>query len=129
MARSITGAVLIALGLLLPAVSQSTSSAAAPQDSPNLQQKANGPAATRPDQLTESGRLEFIRRAQVWTPTDVPSMNLREGPGGPGRFQPNELVTCDYRDEPKQGTSPKFSCVLAGGDVAKVRSGTHNSEG
>src|SRR5262245_23398563 len=85
-------------------------------------------AAVTPDQLTESGRLAFIQRAQVWARVDVPEMNLREGPGGPGAFQPNELVTCDYVDEPKSGTTPKFSCALAGGEIVKVRYGSHNRE-
>ena len=128
MARFVTTSFVLVLGFLLPVVSQSTNRVAAmPQAGPNTAQK-NGAAATPPDQLTESGRLDFIRRAQVWMATDVPNMNLREGPGGAGRFQPNELVTCDYVDEPRQGTSPKFSCALDGGDVVKVRYGTHNSE-
>jgi hypothetical protein len=55
-------------------------------------------------------------------------MNLREGPGDAGGFRPNELVTCDYVEEPRNGTSPKFSCALANGDVVKVRYGARNGE-
>lgn len=35
--------------------------------------------------LTKEGRLAFIRRAQVWTHTDIPSMDLRAGPPGAWR--------------------------------------------
>ena len=90
-------------------------------------QKENSAAAER-DQLTESGRLAFVERAQVWTATDIPRMNLREGPGGAGAFRPDELVTCDYVAGPRSGTTPKFSCALADGDVVKVRYGAHNHE-
>src|SRR5215471_6342976 len=118
MGSGIRPCVLLVLGFLLPFVTQATSLAAA----------GNGAASVRPDQLTESGRLAFIRRALIWQPTDIPSMNVREGPGGTDRFEPYELVTCDYVDEPRQGTSPKFSCALADGDVVKVRYGARNGE-
>src|SRR5262245_29813129 len=124
----IAPSLLLVVGLLLPSVTQSTSlGGATPQAQPEAEQKANARAATPSDQLTESGRLAFIRRAQVWRPTDIAKMNLREGPGG-GGFQPNELVNCDYFHEPRSGTSPKFSCALAGGDVVKVRYGASNGE-
>jgi len=78
--------------------------------------------------LTRATRLAFIRKAQVWQPTDVPNMDLRAGPGGAGAFQPNETVTCDYTDRPKHGASRKFHCKLANGDVVKVRYGASNGE-
>ncbi len=40
-------------------------------------------------------RLEAIRRAQVWTKTDVSAMDIKAGPGGPGAFAPEATVTCD----------------------------------
>src|SRR5438132_10791564 len=43
--------------------------------------------------LTGEARRAFIRRAQVWMPTNVPEMNLRLGPQGPGACQPHEMVT------------------------------------
>jgi len=129
MGRVIAASLLVGVVFLLPSVTQSTNLAAAgPQARRDPERKATGPAAIRADELTESGRLAFIRSAQVWMPTDIPNMNLREGPRGAGQFQPNELVICDYVDEPRHGTSPKFSCVLAGGDIVKVRYGANNGE-
>jgi hypothetical protein len=63
--------------------------------------------------LTPQARLAAIRRAQVWTKTDVPSMDLRAGPQGPGAFAPNETVHCDYVKKEMSGNSPKFTCVIA----------------
>jgi hypothetical protein len=66
-----------------------------------------------PRTLTKEARLAFIQKAQVWSPTDVSTMNLRDGPGGPGAFHPNELVTCDYveRKMPaaRQSSTAQFS--------------------
>src|SRR5262249_18522106 len=67
-------------------------------------------------------------RAEVWMPTDIPKMNLRQGPGGDGAFESNELVTCDYVERRKQGTTRKFFCALAGGEIVKVRYGVQNRE-
>jgi hypothetical protein len=77
---------------------------------------------------SKQARLAFIRRAQVWKPTDIPKMDLRSGPAGPGAFQPNEHVTCTYAEVPRHGRTRKFHCTLASGDVVKVRYGPHNGE-
>ena len=78
---------------------------------------------------TKSERRDLIKRAQVWSPTDIPSMDLWQGPQGPGAFQPWEEVACDYvlREE-ISGASPKFYCDLGNGDVVKVRYGVDNGE-
>lgn len=78
--------------------------------------------------LDDNARLDFIRRAQIWMPTDIPSLDMRAGPGGAGAFQPNEIVTCDNVERRLSGSSPKFACALAPGDVVKVRYGTDNEE-
>src|SRR5262245_48144150 len=70
--------------------------------------------------LSKNARVAFIRRAQVWSPTNIPSMDLRSGPGGAGAFQPNEQVVCDYTDSNMHGATQKFHCRLANGDVVKV---------
>jgi hypothetical protein len=85
----------------------------------------NGPGRTN---LTKRARTAFIRRAQVWKATDVPRMNLRLGPGGPGAFAPGQVVDCDYTDVHMGGETPKFHCRLPNGDVVKVRYGTNNGE-
>jgi hypothetical protein len=76
--------------------------------------------------LTKEARLDFIRKAQVWTPTNVPKMDLRAGPQGRGAFQPDEMVTCDYVQAKLPGTSLKFDCEVSEGDVVKVRYGAEN---
>jgi hypothetical protein len=76
--------------------------------------------------LTKRSHLEFIRRAQIWTRTNIPKMNLRLGPQGPGSFQPNQAVTCDYVEQPMGGATRKFHCVIRADDVVKVRYGVHN---
>jgi hypothetical protein len=73
-------------------------------------------------------RLAAIRRAQVWAPTDVPSMNLKAGPKDPGAFAPNETVTCQFHDKPVTGNSPKFTCVIPPDDELKVKFGAENGE-
>jgi hypothetical protein len=78
--------------------------------------------------VTKEERLALIRRAQVWTPTDVPNMDLRAGPDGVGAFQPNQLVTCDYAPRSLRGSSRKFYCALPDGGVVKIRYGARNRE-
>ena len=78
--------------------------------------------------LSEKQRLAAIRRAQVWEPTRVASMNIRSGPPEPDAFQPGQLVTCDYRDKPRSGRSPKFWCALTPDDEVKVKYGAANGE-
>ena len=85
-------------------------------------------AATVKTPLTPAARLAFIRRAQVWAPTNVPQMDLRAGPQGPGAFQPDARVTCDYVKAELPGTTRKFDCAVGDGDVVKVRYGPQNGK-
>lgn len=89
----------------------------------------NGPVAgeLQHARLPPEARLVAIRRAQVWMPTNVPSMNLKAGPQGPGAFAPNETVTCDYVEKKMNGRSPKFTC-RAPDDEVKVKYGKENGE-
>jgi hypothetical protein len=73
-------------------------------------------------------RLDAIRRAQVWEPTDVAAMDLRKGPTGRGAFSPDEVVTCDYKPKQMNGATPKFTCVLPPDDELKVKYGRQNGE-
>jgi hypothetical protein len=77
---------------------------------------------------TPSQRLAAIRRAQIWAPTDVASMDLRAGPQGPGAFAPDEIVACEYSNKQMSGRSPKFTCVKPPGDELKVKFGRDNGE-
>jgi hypothetical protein len=78
--------------------------------------------------LSKQARLDFIRRAHVWAPTHIAAMDLRAGPQGPGAYRPDELVTCNYVQENLPGTTPKFRCAVAEGDVVKVRYGASNGK-
>jgi len=102
-----------------------------PQESPVESAKADGaksgekkPKTT----LTKESRLAFIRKAQVWTPTHVSTMDLRIGPQGPGAFEPDATVICDHVDAALQGASRKFFCRAGADDVLKVRYGAENGE-
>jgi hypothetical protein len=75
-----------------------------------------------------SDRLSILRRAQVWSPTDVPRMDLRAGPEGAGAFAPEERVDCDFVEVPTSGRSPKFTCAIDGTDKVKVKYGRDNGE-
>jgi hypothetical protein len=73
-------------------------------------------------------RLEDIRHAQVWEPTDIPKMDLKTGPTGHGAFPPGATVTCKYVKKEVSGNSPKFTCVIPPDDEIKVKYGRDNGE-
>jgi len=77
---------------------------------------------------TPEQRLAILRRAQVWSATDVAHMDLRAGPQGPGAFAPNQMVECEYVHDTSTGHSPKFTCALDGDDKVKVKYGRDNGE-
>lgn len=77
---------------------------------------------------TAPRRLEAIRRAQVWIPTDVRDKDLRRGPQGPGAFLPDQLIACDYVSASFEGKSPKFECDVSADDRLKVKYGPDNGE-
>ena len=73
-------------------------------------------------------RLNDIRHAQVWEHTDIPSMDIRTGPLGPGAFAPGATVSCRYLKKEMAGNSPKFTCVIPPEDEVKVKFGRDNGE-
>jgi len=120
---------LIALGgwsssahFLLPVLAQTAA------EQPSVSQSETSATPPQHKVLSKGARLAFIRKGQVWRPTDIPHMNLRSGPDGPAAFQPNEHVTCTYTEVPKHGDTRKFHCALPSGEVVKVRYGAHNGE-
>jgi hypothetical protein len=78
--------------------------------------------------LTAQARLAIIRRAQVWSPTDVPMMDMKAGPKGPVSYAPEAAVECEYRDKKLSGNSPKFVCANDQADELKVKYGAANGE-
>jgi hypothetical protein len=81
-----------------------------------------------PHPPTAGARFAVMSHAQLWSPTDIRSMDLRGGPGGKGAFKPGEQVTCDYVDVKLSGHSPKFACRIGEGDEVKVKYGGQNGE-
>jgi hypothetical protein len=92
-------------------------------------QTAQKETSTSPlKRVAKDARLDFIRRAQVWTPTNIPEMDLKAGPQGAGAFAPDEMVACDYVEAKLSGNTPKFNCAIDETDVVKVRYGKDNGE-
>jgi hypothetical protein len=86
-------------------------------------------AAPAKKPFTEKERLDAIRGAQVWTATDIPSMDVNVGPKASDGFAAGDRVTCDYVQHSKgSGSTPKFRCKTADGDELKVRYGDRNGE-
>jgi hypothetical protein len=102
--------------------------APAPQEASAKTPKSAAHPKNSPKPFTSQDRLEAIRRAQVWEPTDIPSMDLKAGPQGGKAFDAGETVNCDYAKHEGSGSTPKFRCVLPSGDDLKVRYGEHNGE-
>jgi hypothetical protein len=82
----------------------------------------------QPAYASIAARMDAIRRAQVWTPTDIPAVDVQTGPTGHGSFAPNETVKCTYRDKAMSGRSANFTCVIPPDDEMKVKFGQQNGE-
>src|SRR5262249_23433213 len=78
--------------------------------------------------LTRDQRIELIRRAKMWTPTDIPSLDLRLGPQEGKSFVPEQTIRCTYVDKVMEGASPKFTCAISSEDEIKVKYGRYNAE-
>jgi hypothetical protein len=79
--------------------------------------------------LTPDERLDAIRRATVWSPTRIRSLDLRAGPNAGESFASNASVTCEYKEEKKLGGhSPKFACETRPGHEIRVKYGADNAE-
>src|SRR5262249_9924364 len=103
------------------AIALSAAVAAAPSSIP-------GPRTL--EHVAESERAAYIRRAIVWTPTDVVSKDLMAGPPHKDGFAFDQKVSCDYVEpaQPLGGTTPKFLCALSPDDIVKVKYGRKNGE-
>jgi hypothetical protein len=73
-------------------------------------------------------RLDAIKRAQVWEPTDIPSKDFAAGPERKNGFKSGETVVCEYIGKKMTGHSPKFTCVIPPDDEVKVKFGRDNGE-
>jgi hypothetical protein len=80
------------------------------------------------EKLSQKKRMEAIRLAQVWTPVNIASLDLKAGPRMNGTFAPGETVTCDYFHKDSGGKTPKFWCRISADDEVKVKYGEGNGE-
>jgi hypothetical protein len=97
---------------------------AAARDAPTSPQKKS----RKEKALSKDERGRVLRRAQVWVQTDVPTMDLRAGPASKDAFAAGATVPCDYVKTKRSGSSPKFNCRIASGELVKVRYGANNGE-
>ncbi len=79
-----------------------------------------GDSPKLPTPTTEE-RIEYIRRARVWEPTDVSSKNLFNGPQGELKFAVDQEITCDFVPKVLEGWTEKFLCRLDDGRILKVK--------
>jgi len=78
---------------------------------------------------TRLARLDAIRRARVWEPSNVTAANIKQGPSGTFAFAPGATVRCDYvPHQHGKGSTRKFDCALPSGRRVKVRYGSDNGE-
>jgi hypothetical protein len=80
--------------------------------------------------LTRDERMAAIRHAQVWMPTDIPTVDIKAGPQDVKAFAPDETVQCEYALK-KVSSTPKFWCEIDAGppaDVVKVKYNEKNGE-
>jgi hypothetical protein len=78
--------------------------------------------------LTSEQRREAVRRAAVWAPTDIRSLDLKAGPVRAGSFKFDEWVACEYKAQDLSGHSSKFVCETSPGHELKVKYGPRNAE-
>jgi hypothetical protein len=123
--RLVVACVVAVAGFIAPVT---THSAASQEAGSARQEHPSSPHRKAEARLTKQQRADFIRRAQLWQPTDVETMDLRRGPGGSGAFEPDALVTCTYVETKLSGASRKFECAREKNDIVKVRYGDTNGE-
>jgi hypothetical protein len=113
-----------AFSLLLPAA---LLAACAGTESPQGNKGSSPPARAPGD---EGARLRALRKARVWQEParPIPTADLGANPPGPDAFGVDEDVPCTFRLHPSEGWTVKFDCVLASGEVVKVKYGRNSRE-
>jgi hypothetical protein len=86
------------------------------------------PAAAKRPEFTSTAPIHrvrdlAVRQARVWMPAPSPTMDLAANPPDPTGLLSADVVRCRYRDGAARGTTPKFDCVLANGEIVKVKYG------
>ena len=75
-------------------------------------------------------RNDALSRARLWRPPSRPvgEVDFRSNPPGADSFPPDAELVCKFLLKPSAGQTPKFHCVLPGGEVIKVKYGRRNPE-
>jgi hypothetical protein len=83
-----------------------------------------------PPERAAQVRDDALTRARVWREPMLPVhlANLAANPGGPDALGVDDEVSCRYEYRSSTGYSPKFRCVLPGGEVVKVKYGWNSRE-
>src|SRR5438874_9515920 len=92
-----------------------------------LAAQASRPKANKAQSVQEY-RASVIARAQIWTETDVRTVDLKTGPKGEKAFPFDDTVTCTYVNKKLSGNTPKFACRIEPDDELKVKYGGNNGE-
>jgi hypothetical protein len=91
-----------------------------------------GDFAARPEPAdlvyADDQRRDALARAQVWSEPSVPVAAFDFRADADGRPGPAEEVVCRFQLKASAGLTPKFACVLDGGEVVKVKYGRYNAE-
>lgn len=77
--------------------------------------------------VTTDERQGAIRRARVWSPTNIRSLNLKAGPAPRADLSPDKWLTCEYQ-QAHGGHSRKFDCQTKAGEKLRVKYGEDNRE-
>jgi hypothetical protein len=70
---------------------------------------------------TSQERMDYLRRARVWEPTDVSAKDLYDGPRGRMQYAVDQEVACDFVPNLLSGWTEKFLCRLEDGRIVKVK--------
>jgi len=68
-------------------------------------------------------RNRALKQARTWHATDPRSADFSKNPADPSGLLSTGLVECRHLEKPAGGTSPKFDCALADGEVVRVKYG------
>ena len=88
------------------------------------------PAGKELSPVTEAQRLEYIREAEVWSPIDTASLDVRRGPPGGTPLPADGELVCSFHvpSERPGGRSQKLYCRTSDGKVHKIKYGVANKE-
>lgn len=88
------------------------------------------PSLGAADQRASQLREDALRAARVWQPPPVPpgQVDFRQNPPHRAGFSATDIVDCRFSTERVGGSTQKFNCEIAAGDVVKIKYGRANAE-